>query len=242
MSSVRVSAGSTRRRTAGRTVVRHLSRAARTRRPVAGGGRGAVQPDRTSQPATVTFGPLMCPTGTDRWIRQQCPPLRSARDDRRLRGGDARDRHAERRAADVVQAGAMEERDRPRVASVLAADPDMQPRPTSPARARRRSPTSSPSPSSSIDSNGETSTILSADVRRQDAPLDVVAREARGRSASGRWCRRRRTRRAARSGRRPGRRAAARSSCRCGSPSPSSSPISSAIRTIMARISSSSRS
>src|SRR5512133_3995546 len=43
-----------------------------------------------------------------------------------LRGRDARYRHAERRAAHVVEARHVEEVDRVRVAAVLAADADLQ--------------------------------------------------------------------------------------------------------------------
>src|SRR5215831_18512270 len=46
--------------------------------------------------------------------------------ERRLRGGQARDRHAVRRGADVVHAGLLEEVNRRGIAAVLAADPDLQ--------------------------------------------------------------------------------------------------------------------
>src|SRR4051812_21299325 len=46
--------------------------------------------------------------------------------DRRLRRGHARDRHAVRRAAHVVEARHVEERDRIRVAAVFAADAELQ--------------------------------------------------------------------------------------------------------------------
>src|SRR4051794_3164361 len=46
--------------------------------------------------------------------------------ERRLRGGEAGDRHAVRRARHVVEPGAMAERDRARLAAVLAADADLE--------------------------------------------------------------------------------------------------------------------
>src|SRR5262245_44091735 len=46
--------------------------------------------------------------------------------DRRLRGGDAGDRHAVRGAADVVDPGKVEEGDRGRGARVLSADPETE--------------------------------------------------------------------------------------------------------------------
>src|SRR3954470_14593608 len=50
---------------------------------------------------------------------------RSRGSDRRLRRGHPRDRQTERRARDVVQAGAVEEGDRVRVPAVLAADAEL---------------------------------------------------------------------------------------------------------------------
>src|SRR5215213_1972377 len=45
---------------------------------------------------------------------------------RRLGGREAGERHAERRAADVVEAELVAELDRARLAAVLAADPELQ--------------------------------------------------------------------------------------------------------------------
>ncbi len=47
---------------------------------------------------------------------------------RRLRGGEAGDRHAEGRAGDVVEADGLAERDRGRIAAVLAADAELDAR------------------------------------------------------------------------------------------------------------------
>jgi len=52
--------------------------------------------------------------------------LRARVVDLRLRRGQARDRHAEGRAADVVHAGEVAELDRVRLAAVLAADADLE--------------------------------------------------------------------------------------------------------------------
>src|SRR5581483_10009033 len=46
--------------------------------------------------------------------------------ERRLRGGEPRDLHAERRAGHVVESGLMAERHRGRVAAVLTADADLE--------------------------------------------------------------------------------------------------------------------
>ena len=77
---------------------------------------------------------------------------------------------------------------------------------------------------------------LRVDVAREDPRLDVVAREARAPSASGRWCRTRRSRPARRSSRPGSTRAAARSSCRPGSRRPSRSPRSSPTRSTSSRM------
>ena len=61
-----------------------------------------------------------------------------------LRRGEPRDRHAERRAAHVVQPGAVAELDRLGVAAVLAADADLEVRPRACGRARRRSRSARP--------------------------------------------------------------------------------------------------
>ena len=58
--------------------------------------------------------------------------------DDRLRRGEAGDRHAERRAAHVVEADLVEQRDRLRVAAVLAADAELEFRLAPCAHARRR--------------------------------------------------------------------------------------------------------
>src|SRR5262245_14667621 len=46
-----------------------------------------------------------------------------------LRGGEARERHAERRARDVIERELVAERHGGRIAAVLAADPDLELRP-----------------------------------------------------------------------------------------------------------------
>src|SRR3954454_16387093 len=46
--------------------------------------------------------------------------------ERGLRGGEPRDRHAERRARHVVEPDLVAERDRSRIAAVLAADADLE--------------------------------------------------------------------------------------------------------------------
>ena len=58
---------------------------------------------------------------------------------RGLRRGEARERHAERRAADVVEPELVAERDRARLAAVLAADAELELRLRRRGRARRRS-------------------------------------------------------------------------------------------------------
>src|ERR1700754_2599032 len=55
-------------------------------------------------------------------------PAVAGMDDRRLGGGDPRNRHPERRARHVVQPGLVEELDRLRGAAVLAADAELEPR------------------------------------------------------------------------------------------------------------------
>src|ERR1043166_7814953 len=52
--------------------------------------------------------------------------LRARLRQRRLCRGEPRDRHAERRAANVVQSDFLEELDRLRIAAVLAADAELQ--------------------------------------------------------------------------------------------------------------------
>ena len=97
---------------------------------------------------------------------------------------------------------------------------------------RRPSARAAPTPGASIVSNGERSRILHVDVAREEAALDVVAREAeRGLGevvgAEGEEVGVRR-----RSGRPRSTRAAARSSCRRGSPRRASRPSRSATRSI----------
>ena len=80
------------------------------------------------------------------------PP--AARPDDRLGGGEAGDRHAERRAAHVVEAGVVEQGDRLGVAAVLAAHAELELRVGLRGRARTPMRTSSPTPLWSIVSNG----------------------------------------------------------------------------------------
>ena len=64
------------------------------------------------------LAPRPRPRSSPQDAARRCP----SRLERRLRGRHARDRQPERRAAHVVEPGAMEERDRVGVAAVLAAD------------------------------------------------------------------------------------------------------------------------
>ena len=80
------------------------------------------------------------------------PPSRLRRrpaTERRLRRGQPRDRHAEGRARDVVEPDLLAERDRRRVAAMLAADAELDVGLRRAARARPRARTSSPTPSRS---------------------------------------------------------------------------------------------
>src|SRR5919201_4819334 len=67
----------------------------------------------------------------DNSVIRPCLPvaLRAVGVERRLRGGETGDRHPERGAADVVEADAVEELHRLRLAAVLAADAELEVRP-----------------------------------------------------------------------------------------------------------------
>src|SRR5205823_2504526 len=101
-----------------------------TDRSGAGLGQYAVRSTCATATATIPSAPATASVSTAR-------PLRIARDDkedgvsrrrceRRLRRRDPGDRHAVRRAAHVVETGELEERDRVRVAAVLAADAQLE--------------------------------------------------------------------------------------------------------------------
>ena len=88
-----------------------------------------------AQPAAATRPRLRLPASA--WRTRERPPHRTVRGVRRhavragrpddgLGGGQAGDRHAERRAADVVEAGVVEQGDRLRVAAVLAAHAELE--------------------------------------------------------------------------------------------------------------------
>src|SRR5215218_5040516 len=95
---------------------------------------------------------------------------------RRLRSRDSSDRHAIRRAADVVEAGELEERDRVGVAAVLAADTEPELRLLLPSGPRREP--HEPSHARLVD-RLERAPVdhLRLDVAVQEAALDVVAGE-----------------------------------------------------------------
>ena len=73
---------------------------------------------------------------------------------RRLRGGEAGDRHAVGRAGDVVEAELVAELDRVRIAAVFAADAELDVRAGAAALARRRSPSAGRRRSVSSVANG----------------------------------------------------------------------------------------
>ena len=135
--------------------------------------------------------------------------------ERGLGGREAGERHAVGRAADVVDAEPVAERDRLRLAAVLAADPELEIGRACCGRARPRAP------SGRRRRPGRSSRTGRARARRSRGSARGSGRRRRGRgrarSASGRSCRTRRSRRARRSRRRGRRRAAARSSSRRGS-------------------------
>jgi hypothetical protein len=96
---------------------------------------------------------------------------------RGLGGGDAGDRHPEGRAADVVQAGHVEERDRVGVAAVLAADAELE------VRARLAADPGGeahePADAGAVDRlEGRAVEDPGFEVVREEAGFDVVAREA----------------------------------------------------------------
>ncbi len=74
--------------------------------------------------------------------------------ERGVRGGEAGDRHAVRRARHVVEADLVTERDRRRIATVLAADPELDARDARRGPSRQPMRTSWPTPSTSSVSNG----------------------------------------------------------------------------------------
>src|SRR4051794_24267683 len=78
----------------------------------------------SAEGATVAMG-LKCLSRPGREFAPLGRPLAGLLD-RRLRRGHARDRHAVRGAAHVVEPRHVEERDRVRVAAVLAADAELQ--------------------------------------------------------------------------------------------------------------------
>src|SRR4051794_23609170 len=116
--------------------------------------------------------------GSARRTRRRAPlALDRVRVERRLRGSEPRDRYTEGRAADVVQAGHVEERDRIGVAAVLAANPELEPR--VPLAADPCGQSHEPANAGLVD-RLERAAIddLLLEVGRQDPALDVVAREA----------------------------------------------------------------
>src|SRR5690606_23077980 len=80
-------------------------------------GRAAVAPPRRPGSGARAAGCLLA------------GPRRLPRLDRRLRRGQPRNRHAERRAGDVVEPGRVAEAHARRIAGVLAADADLEIRP-----------------------------------------------------------------------------------------------------------------
>src|SRR5436190_19416591 len=103
--------------------------------------------------------------------------LDRVRVERRLRGSEPRDRHPEGRAADVVQAGHVEERDRIGVAAVLAAYPELEPR--VPLAADPCGQSHQPANAGLVDRLERAAVDdLLLEVSRQDPAFDVVAREA----------------------------------------------------------------
>src|SRR5215210_464664 len=96
---------------------------------------------------------------------------------RRLGRGHARDRHAVWRAAHVVEARDLEERDRLRVAAVLAAGAELQVRlalPAGPGREPDQPPHAGP-----VDGLERAAVEdLRLHVPVEEAPLDIVAGEA----------------------------------------------------------------
>ena len=131
-------------------------RAASHARPAAGSG-GAARARARPPRARARRAPAGAPTrrapgrtaaGSTRRRPRRAPsrPLSAPRADRRLRGGHARDRHAEGRAAHVVEPDLLEEVDAVRVAAVLAADAELDRRVRRPAAPRRRSAPARPRP------------------------------------------------------------------------------------------------
>ncbi len=106
-----------------------------------------------------------------RWVRRSW--LRSLLQSC-LGGGQAGDRHAERRAADVVQAHLVAERDRGGIATVFATDADLQALAWSSGPFRRPSRPTGRRRVVSSDWNGSTGRISCFRVVRQEG-VDVVA-------------------------------------------------------------------
>src|SRR6184192_648983 len=97
--------------------------------------------------------------------------------ERRLGGRDARDRHAVRRAAHVVEPGQLEELDRLGIAAVLAADAELEVRLGLAAGPRRES--DQPAHARAVDrlERAAVDDVL-VHVAGEESPLAVVAREA----------------------------------------------------------------
>ena len=119
---------------------------------------------------------------------------------RRLRGGQARDRHAEGRARYVVEPDARAEAHAARIAAVLAAEPELEPGPRARGPCARRSRSARRCPARRSRrrdrrAGSPTRCTPAGSGRRRRA-------RARSPSASGRWCRSRRSPRPARSRRR----------------------------------------
>src|SRR5258705_8323174 len=96
--------------------------------------------------------------------------------ERGLRGGEARQRHAERRAADVVEAELVAEGDAPRLAAVLAADAQLELRfDTSPPLDGDAHQVADAVEVDHLERVALEHTVL--EVARQELPLRVVARE-----------------------------------------------------------------
>ena len=95
--------------------------------------------------ASARLPPARRPARSGGVMRRRRPPRR-AREDRRLRRREPRDRHPERRAGDVVEARDLAEAHRGRIAAVLAAEAERRARGCARARAWRRSASARPRP------------------------------------------------------------------------------------------------
>ena len=184
----------------------HVPALGRLQRPRAlGGDRGQLSSSRTRRSAATSEAAQ--PPADDVGARARFVQCGLGR-------GQPGERHAERRAADVVEAELVAERDRARLAAVLAADAELE------VRLRARGPRStairirSPTPSMSSTSNGFALEHAVLEVARSGTCPRRRRARTRASSASGRSCRTRRSRRPRRSRRRAARRAAPRSSSR----------------------------